>query len=60
VEIGLPEVDAKTDRNSVCNIGRAAEVRFQRSGVDLLDGLGQSLHRLTDYFKHEVASVASK
>ncbi|MEA2979386.1 MAG: hypothetical protein QOF09_1209, partial [Alphaproteobacteria bacterium] len=60
VEVGLPEDDAKTDRNSFCNIGRLAEVRFQRSGLDFLDGLGRALHRLASYFKPEVASVASK
>jgi multidrug resistance efflux pump len=60
VEVGLPEDDAKTDRNSFCNIGRLAEVRFQRSGLDFLDGLGRALHRLASYFKPEVASVARK
>ena len=45
VEVGLPE-DATTDRNSFCDIGRLAEVRFQRAGTGLFDGLGRSISNL--------------
>ena len=60
VEIGLPQDDAQNDRNSFCNIGRLAEVRFQRSGFSFLDGLGRMLHGLAGYFKYEVADLAKK
>lgn len=60
VEIGLPQNDAPTDRNNFCNIGRLAEVRFQRSGLAFFDGVGRMLQRLTGYFRYEVADVASK
>jgi biotin carboxyl carrier protein len=60
VEIGLPQDDAQIDRNSFCNIGRLAEVRFQRSGFAFLDGLGRMLHGLAGYFKYEVAGLARK
>jgi biotin carboxyl carrier protein len=53
VEIGLPQDDAQTDRNSFCNIGRVAEVRFQRSGFAFLDGLGRKLQQLVSYFKRD-------
>jgi hypothetical protein len=57
VEIGLPEDDAQSDRNSFCNIGRLAEVRFQRSGLTFLDDMGRALSRLVGYLKHpQVAS----
>ena len=42
VEIGLPEDDAQADRNNFCNIGRLAEVRFQRAGFAFLDSVGRS------------------
>ena len=54
VEIGLPEDDAPSDRNSFCNIGRLAEVRFQRSGLAFLDGMGRALSRLVGYLKQEI------
>jgi hypothetical protein len=60
VEIGLPQDDAKIDRNSFCNIGRLAEVRFQRSGFVFFDGLGRMLHGLASYFKYEVGDLARK
>jgi multidrug resistance efflux pump len=60
VEIGLPQDDAQTDRNNFCNIGRLAEVRFQRSGLAFLDGLGRMLHRLTGYFRDEAPDIASR
>jgi multidrug resistance efflux pump len=55
IEIGFPEDDAATDRFGFCDIGRLAEVRFQRSGFGLfhqltkmLDGLsGETVRKTT-------------
>jgi hypothetical protein len=52
----LPNDDAQTERNNFCNIGRLAEVRFQRTGFAFLDGLGRKLERLTGYFKGGAAA----
>jgi len=41
VEIGLPPDGASADRNNFCNIGRLAEVRFQRARFGFLDSLGK-------------------
>ena len=35
VEIGLPAEDRSTEHNNFCGIGRLAEVRFPRSGLEL-------------------------
>jgi multidrug resistance efflux pump len=56
VEIGLPHDDPQADRNSFCNIGRIAEVRFQRAGFAFLDDLGSYL---VGYSKREGADVAN-
>jgi hypothetical protein len=50
VEVGLPENETQSDRNNFCNIGRPAEVRFQRASIGFLDGLGKELKRLAGYF----------
>ncbi len=55
VEVALPEDDLQTDRNSFCNIGRVAEVRFQRAGLVFLDGIERSLARFFNYVKREIA-----
>jgi multidrug resistance efflux pump len=55
VEVGLPQEDATMDRKNFCNIGRLAEVRFERSGFALLDGLNQKLQPLVGYFKRDTA-----
>ena len=55
MEVALPEDDLQTDRNSFCNIGRVAEVRFQRAGLMFLDSIERSLARFFDYVKHEIA-----
>ena len=55
VEIGLPRDDAQADRNSYCNIGRLAEVRFERASLALFDGLGRTLKQLVGYFRREAA-----
>jgi hypothetical protein len=57
VEVGLPQDDAQTDRNNFCNIGRLAEVRFERTGFGLLDGLGRKFQHLADYFKRDAAAA---
>jgi multidrug resistance efflux pump len=49
VEVELPD-DAHASRNNFCNIGRLAEVRFQRSGLTFLDSWGRALRRLVDSF----------
>jgi multidrug resistance efflux pump len=59
VEIGLPPGSAQADRNSFCNIGRVAEVRFERSGFAFLDGLGRTLKQLVAYFTPAVADPAA-
>ncbi len=41
VEVGLPQDAAMTDRNNFCNIGRLAEVRFQRLHFGFLDRFSQ-------------------
>lgn len=46
VEVGLPNDEDKTDRNSFCNIGRLAEVRFQRTSFALFEAIGRTLHNL--------------
>lgn len=62
VEVGLPKDGAMADRNNFCNIGRLAEVRFQRVGFGFLDRLGKAFGRQIDRRDHEVASkpVASR
>jgi multidrug resistance efflux pump len=55
VEVGLPQEDATMDRKNFCNIGRLAEVRFERSGFALLDGLNQKLQQLAGYFRRDTA-----
>lgn len=60
VEIGLPQDNAQADRNNFCNIGRLAEVRFQRASFVLLGGLGTTLQHLVGFSKREVAEVAKK
>jgi multidrug resistance efflux pump len=61
VEIRLPDDESQADRNNFCNIGRLAEVRFQRAGLGLLGRLSKKLQSLADYLKHDAAvdSIAS-
>jgi multidrug resistance efflux pump len=42
VEVELPQDEAREDRNSFCNVGRMAEVRFSRSGFAFLNRLFES------------------
>ena len=39
VEVELPQDEGSEDRNSFCNVGRMAEVRFSRSGFAFLNWL---------------------
>ncbi len=56
VEVGLPQDEAMADRNNFCNIGRLAEVRFQRVHFGFLDGLSQAFSWRTHRLDHEAAS----
>src|ERR1700722_16516905 len=55
VEVDLPPEDSQTSRGNFCDIGRLAEVRFQRSGFTFLSGWDGTLKRLVGYFKHKTA-----
>ncbi len=61
VEVGLPQDAAMADRNNFCNIGRLAEVRFQRAHFAFLDRLSKAFGWRTERL-HEAASepVASR
>jgi len=56
VEVGAPQDDVQKDRNNFCNIGRLAEVRFERAGFAFLDGLGRKLQQVVDYFKRDATA----
>ena len=56
VEVGLPQDEAMADRNNFCNIGRLAEVRFQRAHFGFLDRLSQVFSWRTSH-PHEAALV---
>ena len=43
----LLQDQAEAERNSFCNIGRMAEVRFQRKGFGLADQLAKALAWVT-------------
>ncbi|MGZ5866950.1 MAG: HlyD family efflux transporter periplasmic adaptor subunit [Xanthobacteraceae bacterium] len=52
VEVALPHSDAETSRNNFCNVGRLAEVQFERSGFAFVDDVGRKFRDLAGYFKH--------
>lgn len=54
VEVRLPD-NVEADRSNFCNIGRLAEVRFQRAPLAFLAGLGQMLGRLVGPDRRKVA-----
>jgi multidrug resistance efflux pump len=60
VEVGLPQDKAKTDNNNFCNIGRLADVRFQRAHFGLLDRLSKSFGWLADSHEAAAETVASQ
>ncbi|MGC2808828.1 MAG: hypothetical protein WA303_00470 [Bradyrhizobium sp.] len=47
VEVELPADDPDSDRNSFCNVGRMAEVRFQRTGLGFAEWIVKALPWLT-------------
>jgi hypothetical protein len=47
VEVELAQDDSDADRNSFCNVGRMAEVRFQRTGLGFADRILKALPWLT-------------
>jgi multidrug resistance efflux pump len=57
VEVGLTQDNASMDRKNFCNIGRLAEVRFERTGFALLDSLGRKLQQLSSYFRRDAAAA---
>ncbi len=61
VELGLPPDEALGNRNNFCNIGRLAEVRFQRSRFTFLDSLTRTFGLQASHIGQTAAagSVAS-
>jgi hypothetical protein len=61
VEVGLPPDEALGNRNNFCNIGRLAEVRFQRSRFTFLDSLTRTFGLQASHIGQTAAagSVAS-
>jgi multidrug resistance efflux pump len=47
VEVELAQDESNTDRNSFCNVGRMAEVRFQRTGLGFAELMLKALSWLT-------------
>ena len=62
VEVELLQDQSEAERNSFCNIGRMAEVRFQRTGFGLADRMFKALAWLTgsNGRRAAVVSTASK
>jgi hypothetical protein len=59
VEVDLLQDQSEAERNSFCNIGRMAEVRFQRKGYGLADRLFKTLAWLTGSDGHRTAVISS-
>ena len=59
VEVALPPDEAMADRNNFCNIGRLAEVRFQRSHFDFLDSLTRAFGLPTSLFERAAAAAVA-
>jgi multidrug resistance efflux pump len=55
VEVELPADDPDSDRNSFCNVGRMAEVRFQRAGFGFTEWIAKAMPWLTGRDRAEVA-----
>jgi hypothetical protein len=51
VEVDLPPEDSQASRENFCNIGRLAEVRFQRAGFIFRSDWNGTLKKLVGYFK---------
>ncbi len=58
VEIELPQDEAEKDRNSFCNVGRMAEVRFQRDGLGFANWVFKTLPWKNDGKQSRQASIA--
>ena len=56
VEVDLPPEDSQASRENFCNIGRLAEVRFQRSGFIFRSDWNGTLKKLVGYFKPKAAA----
>jgi hypothetical protein len=50
VEIALPSDETANDRNGFCDIGRLAEVRFQRAPIGIVDMVSKKLQWLIAWF----------
>lgn len=57
VEVGLPQDKTVEDRNNFCNVGRLAEVRFQRVQFGFLNGLSKAFGWRTGRLEHQAATV---
>jgi multidrug resistance efflux pump len=55
VEVELLQEESASERNSFCNVGRMAEVRFQRTGFGFADGVFRSLAWLTGSDGRQIA-----
>ena len=60
VEIGLPAEDRLTEHNNFCGIGRLAEVRFPRLGMELPGFVNRALHWIAGFFGPTPGTMASK
>src|ERR1700722_1217239 len=59
VEVDLLQDQSEAERNSFCNIGRMAEVRFERKGYGLAERLFKTLPWLTGSDGHRTAVISS-
>jgi multidrug resistance efflux pump len=59
VEVEMLQDQSEPDRNSFCNIGRMAEVRFQRTGFGLADRMFRALAWLTGSDKRRAAVISA-
>jgi multidrug resistance efflux pump len=58
VEVGLPPDEAMGNRNNFCNIGRLAEVRFQRSHFTFLDSLTRAFGLQASHLDQTAAAAS--
>ena len=59
VEVELLQDQSEAERNSFCNIGRMAEVRFQRTGFGFADRIVRTLAWLTGNDRRQAAAVST-
>lgn len=60
VEVALPDLPPAREESRYCDIGRLAEVRFQRAGFSLSGLFGRTADRLADLFGLGAARVAQR